>query len=207
MDAKKQHLVKVDLDSLRPTQMTVGYAEVQAKKMTWQHLKHKERKDFLADHWFPGVLGPNAHHYIIDHHHLGMALLEEEVEHTHLIVLKDFSQLDVDEFWLVMEHHQWLHPYDAQGKRRELSDIPKKIVQLEDDPYRSLAGAARHAGAYVKDATPFAEFLWADFFRRRVNITLVKDEPEVALQKALTLAHSPSAAHLPGWSEHNDSEL
>ncbi|MEQ1637223.1 MAG: ParB-like protein [Methylococcales bacterium] len=205
MDPKKQQLIKVELKTLRPTQMTVGYAEVQAKKATWQHLKPKARKAFLADHWLPGVFGPKEHHYILDHHHLGMALLEEEVEHTRLIVLKDFSQLDTDEFWIVMEHHQWAHPYDEQGKRRNLSDIPKKIMQLSDDPYRSLAGAARRAGACVKDATPFAEFLWADFFRRRIKLSLVEKQPEDALKSALELAHSPSAAHLPGWSEHIQS--
>jgi hypothetical protein len=206
VDIKKQHLLKVDLNSLRPTQMTVGYAEVQVKKMHWKHLKNKERKDFLSEHWFPGVLGPKARHYIIDHHHLGMALLEEEVEHTHLIVLKDFSLLDDDEFWTVMEHHQWAHPYDEQGKRQNLSDIPKKITKLTDDPYRSLAGFARRAGACVKDSTPFAEFLWADFFRRRIKLSMLEKQPEAALKKALALAHSPSAAHLPGWSESTQRE-
>ncbi|NOT85076.1 MAG: chromosome partitioning protein ParB [Methylococcaceae bacterium] len=203
MDTKKQHLVKVELIALRPTQMTVGFTEVQAKKATWEHLKHQEKKDFLDDHWFPGVLGPKEHYYIIDHHHLGMALLEEGVEHTHLILLKDFSQLDSDEFWTVMEHHQWLHLYDAQGKRCDISALPKKIDQLSNDPYRSLASTVRHGGGFVKDTTPFAEFLWADFFRRRIKLAMLAKQPEVALQTALTLAHSPSAAHLPGWSEQS----
>lgn len=105
MHSKNQHLIKVELKTLRSTQMAVGYAEVQTRRTPWQHLKHQERKDFLNNHWFPGVPGPKEHRYIIDHH-LGMVLLEEAVESTHLIVLKDFSRLDLDEFWTVMNHHQ-----------------------------------------------------------------------------------------------------
>jgi hypothetical protein len=105
-----------------------------------------------------------------------------------------------------MEHHQWLHSYDAQGKRRSIDDLPKKIDQLSDDPYRSLVSAVRHTGGCVKDPARFAEFLWADFFRRRIKLSLWETQPEAALQKALALAHSQNTAHLPGWCEHVTNE-
>lgn len=76
--------------------------------------------------------------------------------------------------------------------RKENDMIQATISKLNDDPYRSLAGCARRAGACVKDATPFAEFLWADFFRWRIELKLLESQPEAALAKALTLAHSPS---------------
>ncbi len=39
----KQHLVRVDIAELRPTQMTVGAIEVAAKRKQWASLKSKER--------------------------------------------------------------------------------------------------------------------------------------------------------------------
>ncbi|CAB5719096.1 Putative ParB-like nuclease [Delftia tsuruhatensis] len=53
--------------------MTIGAAEVQTKRAQWSRLKRKEREGVLASHWFPAVLGPRGLHYIVDHHHLGLA--------------------------------------------------------------------------------------------------------------------------------------
>ena len=86
-----------------------------------------------------------------------------------------------------------------------MANLPKALGELADDPYRSLAGEVRHAGGFPKDATPFAEFLWADFFRRRIKLAQLQRDPDVALQTALTLCHSPLAAHLPGWSGEESS--
>ena len=85
-------------------------------------------------------------------------------------------------------------------RRRTVAELPKALDKLTDDPYRSLAGEVRHAGGFPKDATPFAEFLWADFFRRRIKLAQLQRDAVTALQTAMTLCHSPEAAHLPGWS-------
>jgi hypothetical protein len=52
---------------------------------------------------------------------------------------------------------------DSKGERRHYNDIPKRVSDLVDDPFRSLAGELRRAGGFAKDTTPFSEFLWADF--------------------------------------------
>jgi hypothetical protein len=200
MATRHQHLFKVELHKLRPTQLTVGYAEVQAKRGLWSGMAKSKRQDFLKSHWFPAVLGPNNNHYIVDHHHLGLALLEESVATSFVVLLKDLSALTKDEFWTLMDHHQWVHPYDAKGKRRSVEDLPKALADLADDPYRSLAGEVRHAGGFPKDATPFAEFLWADFFRRRIALAQLKRNWAECLAQATQMCHSPAAAHLPGWS-------
>ncbi|MEP6965097.1 MAG: ParB-like protein [Polaromonas sp.] len=200
MHTRHQHLFKTDLHALRPTQITVGYAEVEQKRGLWSGLGKGERQKFLDSHWFPAVRGPKDVFYIVDHHHLGRALLEDGVSQCYVVLLKDLAMLEKDEFWTVMDHHQWVHPYDAKGRRRSVADLPKALGELADDPYRSLAGEVRHAGGFPKDATPFAEFLWADFFRRRIKLSQLQRDPDVALQTALTLCHSPEAAHLPGWS-------
>lgn len=200
MHTRHQHLFKTDLRQLRPTQITVGYAEVAQKRALWSGMDKGERHKFLDEHWFPAVRGPKDNYYIVDHHHLGRALLDESVSQCYLVLLKDLGQLDKDEFWVVMDHNQWVHPYDARGRRLTVAALPKTLEELADDPYRSLAGEVRHAGGFPKDATPFAEFLWADFFRRRIKLTQLQRDPDRALQAALTLCHSPEAAHLPGWS-------
>jgi hypothetical protein len=73
------------------------------------------------------------------------------------------------------------------------------VADLVDDPFRSLAGELRRAGGFAKDTTPFSEFLWADFFRRRVKRTLVENDFEHAIETALQLASSGEADFLPGW--------
>ena len=52
------HLVPAKLETLRPTQMTVGYREVTEKRDHWKTLGKKARSDAIAAHWFPAVLGP-----------------------------------------------------------------------------------------------------------------------------------------------------
>lgn len=56
------------------------------------------------------------------------------------------------------------------------------------------------AGGFPKEQTPFAEFLWADFFRRRVSAQLLRTEPDSALSEAMQMVHGKAAMHLPGWS-------
>ena len=195
-----EHVTEAALETIRPTQMTVGYAEVLFKRQQWRALDKSGRHDFIAEHAVPAVIGPKGKHYIVDHHHLGRALLEEGVAQVRLVIWADLSALAKEEFWIVMDHRQWVHPYDARGRRQAFRAVPKILTALADDPYRSLAAAVRMAGGFPKEQTPFAEFLWADFFRRRVSSKLLATDPDAALAAALQLVHDKAAMHLPGWS-------
>jgi hypothetical protein len=77
--------------------------------------------------------------------------------------------------------------------------IPKSIKGLDDDPFRSLAGELRRAGGFAKDTTPFSEFLWADFLRRRISRKFVDASFDKALNQALKDAKSQAVSYLPGW--------
>ena len=119
--------------------------------------------------------------------------------------LGDLSGVDGMPFWQTMEFHRWSHPYDRNGKRCDYGDIPASIDDLRDDPYRSLAGSVRNAGGFAKDAVPYAEFLWAEFYRSRIDKRELKHsaEGELAssmLLRAVALAHGDAARYLPGWS-------
>ena len=201
---REPRLHMVAIDELRPTQMTVGLREVRAKQAEWKTAGAGEKgknwqETFLGRHMVPVIQGPRDRFYVIDHHHLCRALLGDGQTDVEVTVIADLSRLEKEAFWVFMDNRAWLHPYDAEGKRRPWEDLPKRIADMADDPYRSLAGALRRAGGFAKDTTPFAEFLWADFFRRRIKPGRLKSHFAKALDEAMTLAKSRDADFLPGW--------
>jgi hypothetical protein len=178
--------------------MTVGMREVKAKRKHWRDESKKKGEDFLGKHMIPVILGPKHRHYVIDHHHLARALHDEGVKNVAVTVIANLSKLDRDTFWFVMDCHDWTHTF-VDGRRRPYSDLPKSVDKLIDDPFRSLAGELRRAGGFAKDTTPFSEFLWADFLRRRLKRKTVEAHFEDALKQALELAKSEETSYLPGW--------
>jgi hypothetical protein len=201
-------IIEAKLKALRPTQMTVGMAEVSYKRLQWRHLDERGRRHLLETHSFPAVSGPKDRHYLTDHHHLGLALLREGVDQVRLNLQADFSALPKDEFWMTMDYRQWVHPFDARGRKQPIDELPRSLLDLVDDPFRSLAAAVRMSGGIAKEQSPFAEFLWADFFRHRIRPTLLRKDPDEALGKAMSLVHEKTAAHLPGWSgDRTEREL
>ena len=185
--------------TLRPTQMTVGMREVKEKRRRWREHKPKKRAELVGRHMIPVVKGPSDRYYVIDHHHLALALHDEGVENVLISVIADLSMVDRSSFWVVMDNHRWVHPYDASGERQPFSHIPEKVSKLKDDPFRSVAGELRRLGGYAKDTTPFSEFLWADFLRRRLSQKLIRDDFSKAMERAMDFAKSQNAIYLPGW--------
>src|SRR5262249_43482865 len=181
-------------------QITVGMREVVAKRRRWREIAGKDTGKFLGKHMIPVVLGPKSRPYVVDHHHLARALHEEGVKDVAVTLMAKLCKLEQDAFWTVMDNRSWMHPFDSKGERRHYSDIPKRIADLVDDPFRSLAGELRRAGGFAKDTTPFSEFLWADFLRRRVKRKTVEAHFTQALEQALELAKNEEANYLPGWS-------
>ena len=160
------------LDAMRPTQCAVGYLEVDLKM---QELRERAQDNgnlakYLKTHPIPAVLGPDGRMYLTDHHHMGLALIrlsdewdnsEQPAAHNpyrmcSFEVVKDLSDrhdLSMPKFFSKLEEHHLCHPFDGQGHR--VKAIPKYLTELVDDPYRSLAGLARKAGAYDKVNVPF----------------------------------------------------
>ena len=187
----------VPIDELRPTQITIGMREVKSKRKRWRVVGHKDK--FLGSHLIPVIHGLKGRFYVIDHHHLARALHEEGVRDIAVTVVADLVKLDRDAFWTYLDNRSWLHPYDQTGRRRPYEALPRRIADMVDDPYRSLAGELRRAGGFAKDTTPFSEFLWADFLRRRVKQRRIEESFSAALEQALKLAKSEDADYLPGW--------
>ncbi len=192
-------LVEVKLEDLRPTQMTVGFKEVDAKRKSWEKLKPAERKDAMRKELFPAVIGPGKTYYILDHHHAAVALVCEESDRVAVGIAHDLSHLKQEAFWIFLDHFSWVHPYDSRGRRRPFADIPNNFEALKNDPYRSLVADVLEAGGFAKSDEPFLEFLWANHFRAELPAKLLKTDPKKALADALKLAASKRSAYLPGW--------
>ena len=198
MIAREPRIHPVPINALRPTQITVGMREVEAKRQRWRDMR-KNKSDFLGTHMIPVIRGPLDRYYVIDHHHLVLALHREGVKDIAVTVVADLCKLDKEAFWVYLDNRGWTHPFDDAGQRRTYDDVPKKISGLVDDPFRSLAGELRRVGGFAKDTTPFSEFLWADFLRRRIKRKLVEADFSRAMEQALRLAKSGDADYLPGW--------
>jgi hypothetical protein len=189
----------VAIKDLRPTQITLGYEEVRTRTAKLASMADQDGAKLLRKHIIPVVKGPKARFFIIDHHHLCRALLDAGSKNVLVTVVLNLERLKGDEFWSYLDHKALVHPFDEDGKRGQYGDIPKSVTEMRDDPFRSLAGAVRRRGGYAKDTTPFSEFLWADFLRRRLNREEVEKRFENALDAAYELARKPEADHLPGW--------
>ena len=64
MTTVREPLLKtVAILDLRPTQMTVGMREVEAKRKRWRDESKKKGEEFLGKHLIPVILGPKHRHY------------------------------------------------------------------------------------------------------------------------------------------------
>ena len=188
------------IKELHPTQLTVGLVVVQDKKKHLQTLSSSDQRSFMKAHCMPAVVGPQGRFYITDHHHLGRAAWDAGVTSAFLEIEEDFSKCTVETFWKEMNDNHWVHPLDENGVRHYYNTIPDCLGKLIDDVYRSLAGYVRDKGGYDKTPTAFAEFVWADFFRRNIAIETVRADFHTAVQAGLSLAQSKMAKNIPGFN-------
>ncbi|MBG1233552.1 ParB-like protein [Aestuariivirga litoralis] len=191
----------VSVKALRPTQIAVGMKLVKAKRRGL-HARLREPQelvDFILDNPMRVVAGPKTKLYVIDHHHLAFALLEEGFKTAPVVLVADLSTLPVADFWAQMEAKGWLYPFDGDGRKQTAAAIPRDIEDMQDDPYRSLAGFVRQEGGFLKSPAPYAEFAWADYYRPLIARKLLKRDFDKAVRMARKLAGKPEAAHLPGF--------
>ena len=191
--------IRVPLDSLRPTQMSVGMRSVKHKRRRLESRSAKSFERLLTGRPIPAVRGPGGELFIVDHHHFGLALWHAEVEHAWARVIDDKSRLSPAVFWRRMEAEGRLYPYDEEGRRIAPTALPLGLHELRHDPYRDLAWEVREAGGFVKSQIAYAEFHWANFFRQRIRLATVRRNHEAAVEKALRIARSRAAAKLPGY--------
>jgi hypothetical protein len=191
----------IDPALLHPTQSAVGMREVELRIAKMKRWPAKRRERFLLEKTAPILLGPGNEVYLLDHHHLARMLLESRIRPVMYAEIKgNYAALSEHDFWALMKERQWVYLFDEAG--RPLSDpsqLPKRIMDLRDDPYRSLSWLVREQNGYQDVGTPFLEFVWANFFRSRIKIEPGRRGCDRALSAAMGLCHSPEAKDLPGY--------
>jgi hypothetical protein len=194
----------LNIDQLRPTQMTHGMREVRNKTEGYRALSAHKLEMAIAEKPIPIVYGVKGAAFAIDHHHVATALWRADITSVPVVLVSDLSSLSRAAFWLTLENNRWTYPYDAEGRRTSFSRMPRHIWDLIDDEFRSLAASVRDAGGYEKTSVPLQEFRWADFFRCNLPRPGGDDEFQTLVKKAVKLAQSKTALGLPGYLGPSD---
>ncbi len=198
-------LQPIPILSLRPTQMTVGMREVKEKRKRlreyWkEHKSKKKQGEFLGHHMIPVVLGPDKHHYVVDHHHLARALHDEGVKDILVTVIGDLTMVERDAFWGVMDNKQMGLSLRRQGRTPALQG-PSEIDHRSQgrsvpQPRRRIAARpAVSPRTRRRSANSCGRISCAVRCRARAW-TPISKRP---WRRALALAKSKDAIYLPGW--------
>jgi hypothetical protein len=193
--------------NLRPTQFAVGMLEVEEKIKIVRKFNQKQIQNFIDDNPVPVVIGPEKNLYIVDHHHFLAVCYHIGIKKVRVEVVRNLSRrrLTYAQFWKWMFKSRNAYPFCQFGEGpRKAIYLPKDIRGLADDPYRSLAWFVRKAGAFKNSEKNFAEFKWANFFRRQRLLDRygLAGMPN-AMKRAASLAQSPAATGLPGFGKLN----
>ena len=194
-------ICQVPIERLHPTQFAVGYREVDERARQIAGKSPKKLKAYIEEHLPLIVIGPGDQPYLVDGHHLALALLKAHIaDSVEARVEANWRNLSLVEFWKRMKERGWVYLYDNRGQGPlEVENLPRTVTELTDDPYRALAWAVRKRGGLDKSSASFAEFRWANFFRTRVSIGNQPGDFERAVEAALKISHSPEAKDLPGY--------
>jgi hypothetical protein len=191
----------VAIEAVRPTQFAVGYREVEERARNILGKSPKKLEQYMAEHVPLLVVGPGGVPYLIDGHHLALALVKHRVtDRFEARIEANWRDLSPAEFWKNMRRRGWVYLYDNQGHGPLDPDrLPRKVSELTDDPYRSLAWEVRKRGGYGKTNAPHAEFEWANYFRSRIAIGSAPGDFNRAVEAALAISRLPAAKDLPGY--------
>lgn len=187
---------------MRPTQICVGFAEVEDKIHKLGKLNKHELSKYLKENPLPAVAGPDGEMHLTDHHHLGKALLDMGINECYFVVQHDLTTIPGLKFFDVLKTLELIYPFDENGIEHPCNAIPHCLTKLKDDPYRSLAGFVRKAGGYIKAPKAYLEFEWANYFRNLIprDELLTHEAMKHSVVKAVAIAQSSQASHMIGWT-------
>lgn len=194
---------KVRIQDLRPTQFAVGMTEVESRQNALAFEKEKGEesfRDYLKGKRKLAAIGPGGQLYLVDGHHLALALDRSGFDSIYIEVIADYSQLTETDFWEKMQKKGYAYLRDENGKKKPASALPTEVKGLKNDPYRSLAWMLETLGAYEKIERPFHEFEWAELLRDEMKIR--GDSPKDwkrAVEKGWKIVTGKLAKKIPGY--------
>lgn len=195
------HIIQVKLNRLKPTQAIFGKYEVKLRRKKIRSMSRDQIKKYLFNKPIPAILGPDNYFYIIDRHHLVISLIKENIDWAYVVLINpgsDLRSMNPEEFMNWMNEKGFLYLKDQNGKKIPANDLPQRFLDLKNEPYRSLAGAVEQLGAFKK-TIPYAENIWADFFRNYFDLRSVEKSFDKVVQEAVNLALSEKASAMPGF--------
>lgn len=188
---------EIAISDLHPTQPSIGLMQVEERVIRMKH--DVDGVKYTSKRPVPVVQGPDGSFYVTDGHHLVSTLLRVGTSKVMADIIGRFDNPST--FWIEMQNRQWVYLYDAKGNSISPSALPKRFSDLQDDPYRALAGYAESAGYFHRSDVYFAEFYWARYFGEKMNWQPVNRlNLLAALQSAEKLACLSEARELPGYA-------
>jgi len=109
-------------------------------------------------------------------------------------IVKDYSKSSELEFWskMIIDGFTWL--YDERGQQPVSPlHLAADMSGLHNDFYRSLAYFVRTLGGYGKSNVSYAEFLWANWYRRMIPLPWPTSIPS----RNLDASHMPRILEAP----------
>ncbi len=199
---KGTELIEVSIAELQPTQWCIGLAEVWARQEDFSRDSRQERLDYLKRKPVPLVRSAAGGLWMVDRHHRlrGLHGLDAHAS-AWGYVIADLPTSQRQEVLRFLQQQGWLYLYDGRGQGpRAAEELPSSLMDLDDDPYRSLVWKLKKEGAIKpQPQIPYHEFRWGAWLRRRPLPPFSSRRLEPALATARRLVCSPAASDLAGW--------
>ncbi len=182
-------------------------AEVRNRQRDFRLESPEEQRRYLKRKPVPLVRNRIGKLWMVDRHHRLRALLEiDSVVTTYGYVIQDLSSKTREEALHALQKRGWLYLHDGRGNGPwPARDLPLTLLDLQDDPYRSLVWKLKQEGVITpQPLIPYHEFRWGLWLRTRPMPPFSSKHLEPALPAARRLARSSAASHLAGWkgSDH-----
>jgi hypothetical protein len=188
---------EIAISELHPTQPSIGLMQVEERVIRMKH--GIDGVTYTSKRPVPVVQGPDGSFYVTDGHHLVSTLMRVGTSKVMADIIGRFDNPRT--FWGEMQNRHWVYLHDAKGNSIAPSALPKHFSDLQDDPYRALAGYAESAGYFHRSDVYFAEFYWARYFGEKMDWQPVdRLNLLAALHSAEKLACLPEASKLPGYA-------
>ena len=195
-------LMEVGVDSLHPTQMCVGLAEIKHRIEDFKAESEKARRDYLRTKPVPVARSSDGQLWMVDRHHRLRGLLEVDPKATAwAYVVLDVGAASPAIVLQALQQRGWLYLYDGRGLGPlHPSALPGTLLGCQDDPFRSLVWKLKREGVIeAAPLIPFHEFRWGAWLRRKALPPFSSDRLDPALPAARAYARSTAASRLAGW--------